>query len=54
MRVVRLEQLEQVAWRSCNATSVEVLKVRMDGALNNLVQWEVSLSKVGELELDDL
>jgi len=30
-----------------------VLKARLDGAFNNLIEWEVSLPVAGELELDD-
>ena len=37
-----------------DAPSLEVFKARLDGALGNLVWWEVSLSVAGGLELDDL
>ena len=33
---------------------MEAFKARLDGALSNLVGWEVSLSIAGGLELDDL
>jgi len=34
--------------------SLEVFKARLVGALNNLVQWQVSLPVAGGLELDEL
>ena len=37
-----------------NAPSLEAFKARLDGALSNLVYWEVSLSIAGGLQLDDL
>ncbi|PKU47329.1 hypothetical protein llap_2354 [Limosa lapponica baueri] len=37
-----------------DAPSLEVFTARLDGALSNLVQWEVSLPMAGGLELDDL
>ena len=37
-----------------DATSLEVFKTRLDGALSNLVYWQVSLPMAGGLELDDL
>ena len=37
-----------------NAPSLEVLKARLDGALSNLVYWEVSLPIAEGLELYDL
>lgn len=40
------EAIEQVAQRSF--ASLEVLRARLDGALNNLVCWKVSLSTVGD------
>ena len=33
-----------------DAPSLEVLKARLDGALGNLVWWEVSLPMAGRLE----
>ena len=36
------------------APSVEVFKARLDGALNSLVWWKVSLPMAGGLEPDDL
>jgi len=36
------------------APSLEVLKVRLDGALSNLVEWKMSLLMAGGLERDDL
>ena len=36
------------------APSVEVFTARLDGALNSLVWWKVSLPTVGGLEPDDL
>ena len=32
--------------------SLEVFKARLDGALSNLVWWEVTLPMAGGLELD--
>ena len=37
-----------------DAPSLEVFKARLDGALGNLVWWEVSIPMAGGLELDDL
>jgi len=37
-----------------DAPSLEAFKARLDGALSNLVYWEVSLLIAGGLELDDL
>ena len=37
-----------------DAPSLEAFKARLDGALSNLVRWEVSLSAAGGLELDGL
>ena len=37
-----------------DAPSLEMFKVRLDGALSNLVWWKVSLPMAGELERDDL
>lgn len=34
--------------------SLEVFKVRLDGALSNLVLWKASLPMSGALELNDL
>lgn len=34
--------------------SLELLKVRLDGALINLVLWKISLPITGMLELNDL
>lgn len=48
------EALEQVAQRSCGCPIPEVFKARLDGALSNLVWWQVSLPMAGGLELDDL
>jgi len=36
-----------------DAPSLEAFKARMDGALSNLVWWEMSLPVAGGLELDD-
>ncbi|PKU37230.1 hypothetical protein llap_12465 [Limosa lapponica baueri] len=36
------------------APSLEVFRARLDGALSNLVWWEVFLPMAGVLELDDL
>ena len=37
-----------------DASSLEVFKARLDGALVSLIWWEVSLPMQGELELDGL
>jgi len=37
-----------------DAPSLEVFKARLDGALSNLIQWEVSLPLARGMELDDL
>ena len=37
-----------------DAPSLEVLKVMLDGALSNLIQWKMSLPMAGGLQLDDL
>jgi len=37
-----------------NASSLEVLKARLDGALSSLVWWKMSLPMAGGLEPDDL
>ena len=37
-----------------DAPSLEAFKARLDGAVSNLVQWELSLPIEGGLELDDL
>ena len=46
--------MEQVAKEAVDAPSLEVFKVRLDGALSNPVWWEVSLPMAGGLELGDL
>ena len=40
--------------RPVDAPSLEVSKTKLDGALNNLVYWEISLPIAFGLELDDL
>jgi len=37
-----------------DASSLEVFKAKLDGALSNLVWWKMSLLMAGGLELDDL
>lgn len=37
-----------------NSPSLEVFEANLDGALGNLVQWEVFWPMVEGLELDDL
>jgi len=37
-----------------DAPSLEVLRVRLDGALGNLIWWVAALSMAGRLELNDL
>jgi len=36
------------------APSLAVFKARLDGALSNLVSWQISLPMAGGLELNDL
>ena len=51
-RVVR--HWNRLPKEAVDAPSLEAFKARLDGALSNLVGWEVSLSIAGGLELDDL
>ena len=37
-----------------DASSLEVLKARLNGTLSNQIEWKVSLPRAGDLELDDL
>jgi len=39
---------------SVAALSLEVFRVRLDGALSNVVKWKVSLPMAGRLEREDL
>ncbi|KAK4805314.1 hypothetical protein QYF61_018061 [Mycteria americana] len=52
MRMVR--HWKRLPREVADAPSLEVFKVRLDGALSNLVWWKVSLPTAGGLELDDL
>jgi len=52
VRVVR--HWNRLPREAVDAPSLEVFKARLDGALSNLVWWEVSLLVAGGLELDDL
>lgn len=52
MRVVR--HWHRLPREAVDAPSLEVLKARLDGALGNLVLWEVSLPMAGSLELVDI
>ena len=52
MRVVR--PWPRLPTEAVAAPSLAVLKARLDGALSNLVWWEMSLLMVGGLEPDDL
>jgi len=51
-RVVR--HWNRLPREAVDAPSLEVFKARLDGALSNLVWWEVSLHMAGGLELGDL
>lgn len=51
MRVWHWNRLSREA---VDVSSLEVFKVKLDGALTNLVQWNLFLSMVVELEPDDL
>jgi len=50
MRVVR--HWNKLPREAVAAPSLELFKVRSDGALSNLVWWKVSLLMAGGLELD--
>jgi len=52
MRVVR--HWNRLPREAVAASSLEVFKSRLDGALSNLVSWKVSLPMAGGLEPDDL
>jgi len=52
MRVVR--PWHRLPREAVAAPSLEVLKARLDGALNNLDWWKVSLPMAEGLEPDDL
>ena len=52
MRVVR--HWHRLPSEAVDAPSLEVFKARLDGALGNLVWWEVSLPVAGGLELGEL
>lgn len=52
LRVVR--HWHRLPREAVDAPSLEVLKARPDGAFGNLVWWEVSLSRAGEVELGAL
>ena len=45
MRMVR--HLNRLPREAVGAPSLEVFKARLDGALGNLVWWEVSLPRAG-------
>jgi len=51
MRVVK--HWQKLPREVVDAPSLETLKVRLDGALNNLIKLKMSLLTAGELELDD-
>jgi len=50
MKVVRHQN--RLPREAVNACSLVVFKVRLDGALSNLVWWKGSRPMAGELELD--
>ena len=52
MRMVR--HWHRLPSKSADASSLEAFRARLDGALSNLVKWELSLPIAGVLELDDL
>ena len=52
MRVVR--HWNRLPREAVAVPSLAVFKVRLDGALSNLVWWKVSLPMAAGLELDDL
>ena len=52
MRVLR--DWNRLPREAVDVPSLEVFKVRLDGALSNLVQWKLSLPMAGVLEVDNL
>jgi len=52
MRMVKL--WHSLPREAVDAPSLEVFKARLDGALSNLIYWEMSLLMAGGLEPDDL
>jgi len=52
MRAVR--HRNRLPREAVDAPSLELFKGRLGEALNNLVQWKVSLPMAGRVELDDL
>ena len=52
MRVVR--HWHRLLREAVAAPSLEGFKAKLDGALSNLVQWKVSLTTAGGMELDNL
>jgi len=52
MRVVR--PWPRLPREAVAAPSLEGFKARLDGALSNLVYWNMSLPTAGRLQLDDL
>jgi len=52
MRVVK--HWNRLSKEAEDAPSLKVFKARLDGALNKLVWWKVSLLMSGGLEPDDL
>jgi len=52
MRVVR--HWNRLPREAVDAPSLEVFKIRLEGAWSNLVWWKVSLPMAGGLELDGL
>ncbi|PKU49003.1 hypothetical protein llap_656 [Limosa lapponica baueri] len=52
VRVVR--RWNRLPRGAVDAPSLEVFEARLDGALSNLVWWDVSLPMAGGLELNDL
>jgi len=52
LRVVR--HWHRLPGEAVDAPSLAVFKARLDGALSNLVQWQVSPPMAGGLERDDL
>ena len=48
------ERKNRLPREAVDAPSLEVLKARLDGAVGNLVWWEVSLPVAGGVELGGL
>lgn len=48
------EALEQVAWGSCGCRVPGGVQGQLDGAVGKMMQWDISQTMSGGLEVDDL